>query len=114
VDLRPIAEAEGSGDKRALAIGLMAGIRVRRRGAKGLFQHFQNYVDEDFMRRSDPEAHEQDESDAAVADHSPRSSSTIITVTRHCRDAVHRRQLKIRRVSSKGHPEVQKSILSRR
>ena len=39
--------------------GLVGGIRARRRGATGLFQHFLNYLDEDFLRRSDPEAHEQ-------------------------------------------------------
>ena len=39
--------------------GLTRGIRARRRGATGLFQHFLNYIDEDFLRRKDPEAHEQ-------------------------------------------------------
>jgi hypothetical protein len=39
--------------------GLAQGIRARRQGASGLFQHFLNYIDEDFLRRSDPEAHEQ-------------------------------------------------------
>jgi len=39
--------------------GLVRGIRVRRRGARELLQHFQNYIDEDFLRRSDPEAYEQ-------------------------------------------------------
>jgi hypothetical protein len=40
--------------------GLTRGIRHRRRGATGLFQHFLNYLDEDFLRRRDPEAHQQD------------------------------------------------------
>jgi hypothetical protein len=40
--------------------GLAHGIRSRSRGVSGFFQHFLNYVDDDFMRRSDPEAHEQD------------------------------------------------------
>ena len=40
--------------------GLVHGIRDRRRGTTELFQHFLNYLDEDFMRRSDPEANEQD------------------------------------------------------
>jgi hypothetical protein len=40
--------------------GLTHGIRTRRRGTTGLFQQFLNYIDEDFFRRDDPEAHEQD------------------------------------------------------
>jgi len=40
--------------------GLLAGIRSRSRRRSGLFQHFLNYVDEDFLRRLDPEAHQQD------------------------------------------------------
>lgn len=39
---------------------LVQGIRARGRGATGLFQHFLNYLEEDFLRRADPEAHEQD------------------------------------------------------
>ncbi|MBI4528132.1 MAG: alkaline phosphatase family protein [Deltaproteobacteria bacterium] len=39
--------------------GLARGIRARRQGTAGLFQHFLNYIDEDFLRRSDPEAHQQ-------------------------------------------------------
>jgi hypothetical protein len=39
--------------------GLTHGIRTRRQGAAGLFQQFLNYIDEDFFRREDPEAHEQ-------------------------------------------------------
>ena len=38
--------------------GLTAGIRARRRDAKGLFQHFLNYIEEDFLRNRDPEAYE--------------------------------------------------------
>jgi hypothetical protein len=41
--------------------GLVHGIRDRRRGATELFQHFLNYIDEDFLRRSDPEAHQQED-----------------------------------------------------
>ena len=37
-----------------------SGIRGRREGRRGLFQHFLNYIDEDFLRRRDPEAHERD------------------------------------------------------
>jgi len=40
--------------------GLTHGIRSRLQGVSGFFQHFLNYVGEDFIRRSDPEAHEQD------------------------------------------------------
>jgi len=39
--------------------GLAHGIRGRRQETTGLFQHFLNYTDENFFRRSDPEAHEQ-------------------------------------------------------
>ena len=42
-----------------LQSGLVHGIRARRSGATELFQHFLNYIDEDFLRHSDPEAHEQ-------------------------------------------------------
>ena len=40
--------------------GLVEGIRGRRRGTRGLFQHFLNYIDEDFLRRRDHEAYERD------------------------------------------------------
>jgi hypothetical protein len=40
--------------------GLVEGIRDRRQGTRGLFQHFLNYIDEDFLRRGDPEAYERD------------------------------------------------------
>ncbi len=40
--------------------GLASGIRARRRGVAGLFQRFVNYLDEGFLRWSDPEAHERD------------------------------------------------------
>ncbi len=39
--------------------GLMAGIRGRRHGAAGLFQHFLNYLDEEFFR-GDADAYERD------------------------------------------------------
>jgi hypothetical protein len=38
--------------------GLVQGIRARRRGTSALFQHFLNYLDEDFLRRRDPEAYQ--------------------------------------------------------
>ena len=40
--------------------GLLQGIRGRRRGTSGFFQHFLNYLDEDFLRRRDAEAHQRD------------------------------------------------------
>jgi hypothetical protein len=36
------------------------GIRARRREAPGVFQRFLNYLEEDFLRRTEPEAHQQD------------------------------------------------------
>jgi hypothetical protein len=38
--------------------GLARGIRARRRGVGGFFQHFLNYLDEDFLRQDEAEAHE--------------------------------------------------------
>ena len=46
---------DSSGDQ-----GLAHGIRSRRKGVAGFFHHFLNYVDEDYMRRNDPEAYEKD------------------------------------------------------
>jgi len=40
--------------------GLAHGIRSRSKGVSGFFQHYLNYVDEDYLRCKDPEAHEQD------------------------------------------------------
>jgi hypothetical protein len=40
--------------------GLVHGIRARRREAPGMLQRFLNYLEEDFMRRVEPEAHQQD------------------------------------------------------
>jgi hypothetical protein len=54
-ELPRAANPDTSGDR-----GLTRGIRSQSRGVSGFFQHFLNYVDEDFFRRSDPEAHEQD------------------------------------------------------
>jgi hypothetical protein len=50
----------GPGESETSRSGLMAGIGARRRGTTGLFQHFLNYLDEDFLRRGEPEAHQQD------------------------------------------------------
>jgi hypothetical protein len=40
--------------------GLIRGFRASRRGTTGLVQLFLNYVDEEFLRRGDPEAYERD------------------------------------------------------
>jgi hypothetical protein len=40
--------------------GLARGLRARRREAPGVFQHFLNYLPEDFLRRGESEAHQQD------------------------------------------------------
>ncbi len=40
--------------------GLAHGIRSRSRGVSGFFQHYLNYIDEDYLRRNDPEAYERD------------------------------------------------------
>jgi hypothetical protein len=42
-----------------LRSGLLRGIRDARRGQRGLLQHFLNYLDQDFLRGRDREAHEQ-------------------------------------------------------
>jgi hypothetical protein len=40
--------------------GLLRGLRHRRAGVAGLFQHSLNYLDEEFLRRGDPEAYQRD------------------------------------------------------
>jgi hypothetical protein len=49
----------GTGVPEAPRCGLREGIRERRRGTPGMLQQFMNYLDEDYFRRRDPEAHEQ-------------------------------------------------------
>jgi hypothetical protein len=39
---------------------LWQGLRERQAETKGMVQRFMNYLDEDYLRRPDPEAHEQD------------------------------------------------------
>jgi hypothetical protein len=39
--------------------GLVEGMSSRSREATGVFQHFINYLNEDYIRRGDPEAHQQ-------------------------------------------------------
>jgi hypothetical protein len=41
--------------------GLAHGIRSRSRGVSGFFQHYLNYIDEDYLRRNDPEAYERED-----------------------------------------------------
>lgn len=45
--------------KQHAGVGLVRGVRRRSREATGLVQLFLNYVEEDYLRDSDPEAHEQ-------------------------------------------------------
>jgi hypothetical protein len=40
---------------------LVYGIRSRKRGVAGFFQQYLNYVDEDYLRRHDPESYERDD-----------------------------------------------------
>jgi hypothetical protein len=44
----------------AKRVGLWQGLRERQAETKGMVQRFMNYLDEDYLRRPDPEAHEQD------------------------------------------------------
>jgi hypothetical protein len=55
--LAPARAGERDAGPRA---GLARGLRARRREAPGVFQHFLNYLPEDFLRRGEAEAHEQD------------------------------------------------------
>jgi Type I phosphodiesterase / nucleotide pyrophosphatase len=48
----------GAGIAETPRTGLKAGLRQRCKGTKGVFQQFMNYLDEDYFRRRDPEAHE--------------------------------------------------------
>jgi hypothetical protein len=52
---------DGAGAPEAGAsTGLVQGIQARRRGTIGLFQQFLNYIEEDFLRRGDPEAYQKE------------------------------------------------------
>lgn len=51
---------ERSGEPESERVGLRRGLRARRAETKGMIQQFMNYLDEDYLRRADPEAHEQD------------------------------------------------------
>lgn len=51
---------ERAGEPDAAHAGLWQGLRERQAETKGMLQRFMNYLDEDYLRRPDPEAHEQD------------------------------------------------------
>lgn len=51
---------ERASDPDAPHVGLWQGLRERQAETKGMIQQFMNYLDEDYLRRPDPEAHEQD------------------------------------------------------
>lgn len=51
---------ERAGDPDAARVGLWQGLRERQAETRGMIQQFMNYLDEDYLRRPDPEAHEQD------------------------------------------------------
>ena len=55
LDSTPAKAAEGRPQS-----GLAAGIREHRQATPALFQRFLNYLDEEFVRGSDPEAYQQD------------------------------------------------------
>jgi hypothetical protein len=51
---------ERAGEPEAARVGLWQGLRERQAETKGIIQRFMNYLDEDYLRCPDPEAHEQD------------------------------------------------------
>ena len=51
---------ERAGELGAARVGLWQGLRERQAETKGMIQRFMNYLDEDYLRCADPEAHEQD------------------------------------------------------
>jgi hypothetical protein len=51
---------ERAGEPDAARVGLWQGLRERQAETKGMIQRFMNYLDEDYLRCPDPEAHEQD------------------------------------------------------
>jgi hypothetical protein len=53
-------DPQRAGEPDAARVGLRRGLRQRRAETKGMIQHFMNYLDEDYLRRPDPEAHEHD------------------------------------------------------
>jgi hypothetical protein len=55
-----LLDPKGAGISEAPRIGLRAGMRARRAETKGVIQQYMNYLDEDYFRRPDPEAHEHD------------------------------------------------------
>jgi hypothetical protein len=55
-----VLNPERAGAPDAARAGLWQGLRERQGETKGMIQRFMNYLDEDYLRRPDPEAHEQD------------------------------------------------------
>jgi len=55
-----VGPSAASGAEEGRRLALAHGLRVRRRESPGLIQHFLNYLDEDFLRKRDPEAYERD------------------------------------------------------
>jgi hypothetical protein len=51
---------ERAAEPDAARVGLWQGLRERQAETRGMIQRFMNYLDEDYLRRPDPEAHEQD------------------------------------------------------
>ena len=51
---------ERAGEPDTARVGLWQGLRERQAETRGMIQRFMNYLDEDYLRRPDPEAHEQD------------------------------------------------------
>jgi hypothetical protein len=51
---------ERAGEPGAARVGLWQGLRERQAETRGMIQRFMNYLDEDYLRCPDPEAHERD------------------------------------------------------
>ena len=51
---------ERVGEADPTRVGLWHGLRERQTETKGMIQRFMNYLDEEYLRRPDPDAHEQD------------------------------------------------------
>jgi hypothetical protein len=62
-----LAPARGGAAEARAQSGLASGIRARQRGTRGLLQHFLNYLDEDFLRLGESEAHQRDRIRVIVA-----------------------------------------------
>jgi hypothetical protein len=58
--LETLLDHQGPAAEPGARRGLGEGIRARQRNTRGLLQRFLNYLDEDFLRRPDPEAYDRD------------------------------------------------------